>query len=171
MSDTIPWTSRNGIRKNIPAITTRKNHPQGTSTSAKPLETAITKVSHAMLPIDPSSTATPPTALEAALIIEQSHSLHLSCHKLVAECEPDGPRPCSPLVFSLFSRPPWLRHTLSHFAALAATAGRQSSSFWRIICQRPSRWPGNMEGRTSQSRFDKSTAQAQEMKEGALRVL
>ena len=27
--NTIPWTSRNGIRKHIPAITTKKNHPQG----------------------------------------------------------------------------------------------------------------------------------------------
>src|SRR5262245_17472876 len=27
--NTIAWTSRNGIRKHIPAITTKKNHPQG----------------------------------------------------------------------------------------------------------------------------------------------
>jgi hypothetical protein len=65
MTHAIPWTSRNGIRKNIPASTTRKTHPQGAPTSAKPLETAITKVIHAMLPIDPSSTASLRTPLEA----------------------------------------------------------------------------------------------------------
>src|SRR5262245_19390054 len=67
MSDAIPWTSRNGIRKNIPAITTRKNHPQGASTSANPLETTITKVIHTMLPIAPSRTASRRTPLEAII--------------------------------------------------------------------------------------------------------
>jgi hypothetical protein len=55
MTHAIPWTSRNGIRKDIPASTTRKTHPRGASTSAKPLETTLTKVIHAMLPIDPGA--------------------------------------------------------------------------------------------------------------------
>jgi hypothetical protein len=65
MTNAVPWTSRNGIRKNIPASRTRKNHPQGASTSAKPLETSHTKVIHDMLPIDASSTARVRTPLEA----------------------------------------------------------------------------------------------------------
>jgi len=67
MTHAVPWTSRNGIRKNIPASTTRKTHPQGAPTSAKPLETTITKVIHTMLPIDPSSTANMRTPLEALI--------------------------------------------------------------------------------------------------------
>jgi len=51
------------------------------------------------------------------------------------------------------------------------TAGRQSSSSWLTTCEPPSTLPWEKGGADFQSRFDKSTGQAQEMKEGALKVL
>ena len=38
------------------------------------------------------------------------------------------------------------------------------------LCEPLSTWPGSHGGADFQSRFDKSTAQAEQMKEGALRV-
>jgi hypothetical protein len=53
----------------------QKNHPQGASTSAKLLETTITKVSHTMLPIDPNNTASMRSPLEALMADTLLHLL------------------------------------------------------------------------------------------------
>jgi hypothetical protein len=51
------------------------------------------------------------------------------------------------------------------------TAGRQSSSFLADSMKSTIKMAWEHGGADFQSRFDKSTAQAAEMKEGALRVL
>jgi hypothetical protein len=80
-----------------------------------------------------------------------------------------GPPLLSPDFFAIF-RPLWLRHTLSHFAAIT-TIG--PSKFIVLADNMKSAinvaWEHG--GGDFRLRFDKSTAQAQEMKEGVLRVL
>jgi hypothetical protein len=77
--------------------------------------------------------------------------------------------PYSAQFFAIF-RPLWLRYTLSHFAAITTTG---PSKF--IVPANNMKSAINMAwehgGADFQARFDKSTGQAQEMKEGALRVL
>jgi hypothetical protein len=51
------------------------------------------------------------------------------------------------------------------------TAGHRSLSFWQQNIRSAIKIAWEHGGSDFQTRFDKSTAQAQEMKEGALRVL
>jgi len=78
--------------------------------------------------------------------------------------------PCSPLAFSLCSRPLWVKFYVVSFCT---HDDRRPSKF--IVLADSMKSAINMAwehgGADFQSRFDKSTAQAQEMKEGALRVL
>ena len=85
MTQANAWTSRNGIRKDITAITTKATQPRG-RTFVKRSEATAKKISHVTLPIDPSSRASLRTPSEAFIIV------HSFIAPLITSGAPSGPK-------------------------------------------------------------------------------